>query len=295
MIPLRFFFSRHRNSVLLVLSLVVIENVAWILEPSVFGDVIDVCVDKSLTATSVAFILPVSVWIGLYLINSGMGSIRKIIDPRIYLRIYTDMAVDVARTGFDQHRSLSMTAARADLIREYITFFQYRLPEIMEQFIAIGGALIALAFFDLRIAAACTVALVPLGFLTASFSGRIERLQQKLHDTRESAYDAFATRDLKLVEHYFAQLAASEQAIARLTGFSFGVVRLFLLGIFLVVLYISIDINRFSTGDIFAIVAYIWTFIGSTEYLPELMESWTSLKELNGRLAGDITALTAPL
>jgi hypothetical protein len=57
-----------------------------------------------------------------------------------------------------------------------------------------------------------------------------------------------------------------------------------LLGIFLVVLYISIDLDDFTTGSIYSIVAYIWTFITSSEYLPELMESWTSLKDISRRL-----------
>lgn len=289
MIPLRYLVSRHRKSILLALGLVVIENVAWILEPSVFGDVIDAFVDKSLAATSAAFLLPLCIWIGVFLVNSGVGSIRRIVDPRIYLRIYQGMALDVARSGFECNQSVSRTAARAELLREYITFFQYRLPEIIEQLIAIVGALIALAFFDVRIAAACAIAMIPLGFLTSAFSARIERIQETLHDTKESAYDAFATRDMKQIESYYGRLAGSEQAIARLTGISFGILRVVLLAIFLVVLYISIDIDNFTTGNIFAIVAYIWTFIGSTEYLPELMESWTSLRELNARLAGDNT------
>jgi hypothetical protein len=60
--------------------------------------------------------------------------------------------------------------------------------------------------------------------------------------------------------------------------------RIILLFIFLAVLYISIDLDDFTTGSIYSIVAYIWTFITSSEYLPELMESWTSLKDVSSRL-----------
>jgi hypothetical protein len=61
--------------------------------------------------------------------------------------------------------------------------------------------------------------------------------------------------------------------------------RVFLLLIFLVVLYIAIDLDDFSTGNIYSIVAYLWTFVTSSEYLPELMESWSSLKDISQRLA----------
>jgi hypothetical protein len=54
--------------------------------------------------------------------------------------------------------------------------------------------------------------------------------------------------------------------------------------IFIVVLFICVDVDKFSTGNIYAIVSYLWTFILSTDYLPALMESVTSMMELNSRL-----------
>ena len=50
------------------------------------------------------------------------------------------------------------------------------------------------------------------------------------------------------------------------------------------VLFICVDVDKFSTGNIYAIVSYLWTFILSTDYLPGLMESVTSLIDLNERL-----------
>ncbi len=61
-----------------------------------------------------------------------------------------------------------------------------------------------------------------------------------------------------------------------------------LVGIFLVVLYIAIDLDYFSAGELYSIIAYLWTFVTSTEYLPELMESWTSLKDISKRLKMEI-------
>jgi ABC-type multidrug transport system fused ATPase/permease subunit len=78
--------------------------------------------------------------------------------------------------------------------------------------------------------------------------------------------------------------AAFKQKIANWGALNFGVMRFILLFIFLGVLYIAIDLDDFTTGSIYSIVAYIWTFITSSEYLPELMESWTSLKDVSSRL-----------
>jgi hypothetical protein len=58
-----------------------------------------------------------------------------------------------------------------------------------------------------------------------------------------------------------------------------------------VVLFICVDVDRFSTGMIYSIVAYLWTFIAQTDYLPDLMESLGSVKDLNDRFNKDANTL----
>jgi len=55
----------------------------------------------------------------------------------------------------------------------------------------------------------------------------------------------------------------------------------------MVVLFICVDLDNFTTGKIYSIVAYLWTFIGQTEYLPDLMESLGSIKDLDLRFERD--------
>jgi hypothetical protein len=47
--------------------------------------------------------------------------------------------------------------------------------------------------------------------------------------------------------------------------------------------------DKCTTGKIHSIVAYLWAFIASTEYFPELMESLASVKDLNTRFSLDET------
>jgi ABC-type multidrug transport system fused ATPase/permease subunit len=278
---------QSQKGIILAISLVVVEYVAWIIEPTLFGDVIDAFIDKAIPFTAAGFIVPLSAWIGVFLLNSGVGAFRRSFEPKLYMPLLSRMAVDVSKRGFDKGDSVSRTAGRAELMREYISFFQYRVPEFIDQAISIGGAIIALAFYDYRIALACLVVVFPLGVVTSRYATKIEAMQQSLHDIREKAYDVFSTKDVHSIEEYYAHMAESEKRIAHWGGLNFGIVRLFLLGIFLVVLYISIDIDDFTTGNIYSIVAYLWTFVTSAEYVPELLESVTSLKELNQRLRLD--------
>jgi ABC-type multidrug transport system fused ATPase/permease subunit len=280
-------FKRFRKGIILAIGLVVIENLAWIVEPTVFGNVIDAFIDKGFTLGEASFLIPLLVWVGVFLVNSFVGALRRSVDQRIYLGMFTDIATDVARIAAQRGHTISRTAARAGLSREYIAFFQYRLPEILEQTIAIGGAIVALFFFDWRIAATCAVIIVPLLLVTRMSNRRIMALQKELHDQREREFDTFGTQDLTRIRAFYTDLARPQQRIANWGAINFGIVRFSLLVIFIIVLYIAIDLDEFTTGNIYSIVAYLWTFVTSSEYLPELMESWTSLQDISRRVKAD--------
>ncbi len=277
-------FRRYYRSILFALSLVVIENVAWIVEPTLFGNVIDAFIDKSVSQDSARFIVPLMIWIGVFLVNSGVGALRRAFDQKIYLTMFSHIAVQVAETGKERGETVSKTVARAELSREFINFFQYRFPEIMEQSIAIGGAVIALYFFDWRISLTCLFIVIPLLLITKLYTKKVMTLQTDLHDTKEEAFDVFSTQDADVIRKYYQRIAHNEKRIAYWGALNFGFIRICLLGIFLLVLYISIDLDDFTTGSIYSIVAYLWTFVTSTEYLPELLESSTSIREISRRL-----------
>jgi len=275
---------QYRWPIALALGLVVIENVAWIIEPSLFGPVLDALISKAAKEPGVSPVVPLMLWIAAYAVNSGVGVLRRALDPRIYLRVYGDIAAGIARTAQERHLPAGVTASRTQLSREFIGFLEYSVPEIMEHAIAIGGAVIGLAFFDYRIALACAVILLPLYFIRRLYAGRVLALQSDVHDRLESAFDALQGQGPDAVREYYRQVARPQQRIANWGAASFGLMRVALLGLFLVVLFVAIDLDDFSTGQLYSIVAYLWTFVTSSEYLPELLESWTQVKDLSRRL-----------
>jgi ABC-type multidrug transport system fused ATPase/permease subunit len=279
--------KRFRKSISIAIGLVIIENIAWIIEPTLFGKVIDAVIDKVLQEPGSTFVLPLILWIGTFAINSGVGSLRRSLDPKIYLNIFTNIAADVSESSISKRLSVSKTAARAELSYQYIGFFQYRVPEIVEHFIAIAGGIIALYFFDWRISVTCLFIVFPLLLISKIYNNKVIALQTEYHDSYEDVYDVFAKKDPEYVREYYTNLAKPQRKIANWGAFNFGFVRVALLIIFLVVLYIAIDLDEFSAGELYSIVAYLWTFVTSTEYLPELMESTTSLKDISRRLKSE--------
>jgi ABC-type multidrug transport system fused ATPase/permease subunit len=279
--------ARYRKGILIALSLVVLEQVAWIIEPAVFGKVIDALIERvssdgpSLKSLDV---FPLFLWILVFLVNSGTGVVRRIVDERIYLRIYSEIATGIASSGRKRKTAVSKTVARAQLSEQYISFLQYSMPEIVEQIISIGGAVIALAAFDWRISVACLTIILPLVQIARVYTRKVSSLQKEYHDNYETTFDVFARQSQDEVKAYYGRATVLKQKIANWGALNFGVMRVALLAIFVAVLFIAIDLDDFSTGAIYSIVAYIWTFISTSEYMPQLMENWTSLEDISQRL-----------
>jgi ABC-type multidrug transport system fused ATPase/permease subunit len=278
--------KRFRKGITFAIGLVVLEHVAWIIEPAVFGKAIDALIDQARGDASnfSDMFFPLGLWIGVFLVNSGTGVIRRIVDEKIFLVLFKELAVEISTTAKQKNVRASKTAALAQLSEQYVTFFQYRVPEIIEQAIEISGAVIALAAFDWRISLTCLTIILPLVLMNRLYNRHVSKLQTSMHDTFESTYDVFSTQNPESIRTYYSSTAQIKQKIANWGALNFGIMRLTLLAIFLVVLFIAIDLDDFTTGNIYSIVAYIWTFITSSEYLPELMESWTSLRDISRRL-----------
>jgi ABC-type multidrug transport system fused ATPase/permease subunit len=75
-------FRKYKKGIAIAITLVIIENVAWIIEPTVFGQVIDAFIEKS-SRSELSILTPLFIWIGVFLINSGVGAGRRSVDQII--------------------------------------------------------------------------------------------------------------------------------------------------------------------------------------------------------------------
>jgi ABC-type multidrug transport system fused ATPase/permease subunit len=284
---LKTMLAKYRGSIFLAFSFIVIEKAAWIIEPTVFGNVIDAMIEAVASPPKGSPIIPLLIWIGIFGINSVVGTYRRSRDENIFLAIYNDLVINIARKMKKGSKNASRAAARAELTREVVNFYQYRVPDLVEQGIDIGGAVIALTLFDWRLGATCATILVPMFFISRLYNKRVTNFQKQIHDQQEDVYNVYSTNDVEQVQAYYVEMAKWKQKIANWGALNFGILRLFLLGIFLVILYVAIDLDDFTTGNIYAIAAYVWTFVTSSEYLPEQLESMASVKDIGERLQAE--------
>jgi ABC-type multidrug transport system fused ATPase/permease subunit len=231
-------------------------------------------------------------WIILYVISSGVGALRRYYDTKIYTRMFADLSSNVVEQQLKAGEDLSKIAGRSNLAWHNIEFFQYNLPEFLEQVISVGGAVIALSLFDWRLAAVGGVLLVVVLSSSQRYMRRVEKYQSKLNDLREEEYDTFATKDPDSIRAFYNRSSVLETKLSELGMWSHVILRGLLLVMFLGTLYISLDLDRFTIGELYSIVAYVWTFVTASEYMPYLSERWVALRDTSKRLrAGELLGM----
>ena len=275
--------SKYRYSIAMLLTFVLIENIAWIIEPTFFGKLLDALISYFYDHENVNYLIPLFIWILIYLINVVGGTLQRFFNGEIYARMYADLATNVIDESKLLGHQNSRMIVRAELVKGYITFFKERLPEIFWQLSASIGAIIAMFFYDYRIGLVCLAIIGPVAYINNTARKKVICLQKDIHDNQEELYKMIDNKDHSGLHHFYINMIKPKTRISRWNSLSYSSVKILLAGIFIVVLFICVDLDNFTTGKIYSIVAYLWTFIGQTEYLPDLMESLGSIKDLNLR------------
>jgi ABC-type multidrug transport system fused ATPase/permease subunit len=276
---------KYKYSIALILLFVLVENVSFIIEPTFFGKLLDSLIDHFYDHEKADYIFPLVIWIIVYLINVVGGTLHRYFNGSIYSRMYANVATEVVLESECRKDEFSKMLVRAELVKEYIAFFKERLPEIMWQLSATAGAIIAIFFYDYRIALVCLTVIIPIAFINNLNRKKVTHLQKDIHDNQEELFHLIESRDSSKITSFYQNTISPKTRIARWNAFSYGTVKVLLIIIFVGVLFICVDVDKFTTGRIYAIVAYLWTFIASTDYLPELMESLASVRDLNVRFS----------
>lgn len=280
---IRLAILKYKYKIVLILFFVLIENIAWIIEPSFFGNLLDALVEHFYDHEKVNYLYPLTIWILVYLLTVIAGSLHRLFKGGLYAKMYAEIATQVVVESQKNGYLFSKTLIRTELVKEYISFFKDRIPEALWQLTASVGAIVALAFYDYRIALVCLSVTVPIGYINNLNRKKNSGFQKDIHDNQEELFKLIENQDTSKIHQFYYNMIGPKTRISRWSAFSHLSVKTMLVIIFVAILFICVDVDKFSTGMIYSIVTYLWTFIAQTDSLPELMESLGAVKDLNLR------------
>jgi hypothetical protein len=118
--------EKHNHSIAIVLGFVLLENIAWLIEPTFFGKLLDALINDFYhkTRVKIDYILPLIIWVGIYLLNTLGGTLSRYYSGKVYSQMYVDIATDVILYSDTQGHSAPRAMARAELAKEYVIFLK---------------------------------------------------------------------------------------------------------------------------------------------------------------------------
>jgi ABC-type multidrug transport system fused ATPase/permease subunit len=270
--------------IIVVLVLVAIQQGAWVMEPAVFGSLMDAVADEARTWDDLVAAMPF--WALVFAVNTFAGGAQRIASERVYGRMYARMMESLSLRAAQEGWDKLQTASRAELGRELVAFFEDRLVMAITDAVSLVGALGALYVYDWRICVTCFTILVPLFFIGRAYDRNVTALTEEMNALRERNAEVFSNPGPGSVLTHFTGIADLKRRIGTWHAVNFWALRGALLIVFVVVLWVAIDVDQKSTGDVYAIVTYIWTYVTAIESIPELLENLTAVRDIRDRLQG---------
>jgi ABC-type multidrug transport system fused ATPase/permease subunit len=276
-------FSRYWASILVTFALIVISAGLWLVQPFLLGVAIDGMVKGE--------------WVGvlslaaLQVVALLVGAARRIYDVRVYTRIYRDIGEEALVASHAAGVELTRVAARASMLREVVTFFEFRVPATLRSFIDLVGSLAFLAFLSMPVFFTCLGGAVAISLTAGLFSGRLIRVNAALNDQLEREVDIYASRSTEEARDHLRALTGHQVRRADLQVAMFSVNSLALIGVLLYSLYHVVSVEGAAIGAIFAVFTYVIRFLAAVDSLPtayvELLRTVEITRRINDIVVAD--------
>ncbi len=211
-----------------------------------------------------------------------VGSTRRFYDSRFYAQVFKTYGLDAVSTV--EEDKVSVRTARLNMMRETIEFMEHSLPELIENVIGLVGVIAIIATLNLKIFFG-SVVVTFLVFSVYLITGKKTiRYNKEYNNELERQVDAVSIPDVNPLKNHVMKLMKWNIRLSDLETVNFSISWIFLM-LFLVgsiILAISDGITQY--GALFALVMYVFQYMGSIVNLPFFYQEWLRLTEIKKRL-----------
>jgi ABC-type multidrug transport system fused ATPase/permease subunit len=270
--------GRHRLKLALTYTLTLTENGLNVLYPYLTGIAIDAVLSGAWAGVAPLLIA--------WTVHLAVGLFRHVYDTRVFTLVYADLAADLVERQRAQSANAAHLAARVTLSREVIDFLQVEVPAVTASLVNFVGAVAMLFVLNLWVGALALVALVPMLLFTFWFSRISLRLNAALNDRLEREVELISRASNAGVRRHFAhRLRFWRVRISDAEAKVWGGIEVVHIGLTLATLAILAREGSGATaGAIYAVLSYVWTYGGSVNDMPGLVQKLSRLKDIASRL-----------
>ncbi|MDA3076271.1 ABC transporter six-transmembrane domain-containing protein [Campylobacter sp. JMF_04 NA10] len=270
-----FIALKHYKKLIFTFSLVILENLAFMLYP-IFGGF---AVNKILAGEAKIAIIYIFVIFGIWF----LGAIRRKIDTYAFSKIYANLAVNIISNERNANASVSQTSARVALSREFINFFEHSFPMLFTSVVSILGSVFMLYFYEPIVASFCLIIIAVLAPFLPRYIRKNDRFYLKLNNRNENEVNLIEKGSPVAVSRHYDLLSRIRIAISNREAIGYLIVGSICALAFSLAAYL-LAVKQTDAGYIFTVMNYIWTFAISLDDAPRLIEEFSQLKDIGKRV-----------
>ncbi|PZT14396.1 ABC transporter six-transmembrane domain-containing protein [Stenotrophomonas maltophilia] len=258
-------------------SLVALENALMLAYPLFAGFAVDAIIRGNVwQAISYA---------GVVLLFWLVGAARRAVDTRTFTRIYADLAVNVVQAQRRLGQTVSTSAARVVLAREFVDFFEKHVPIIATALVSMFGAAAMLLAIEPLVGTASVVTLIFALLLLPAFARRNEQLHGRLNNRLEHEIRLVDRVSSSVLRRHYTTLSRLRILLSDREAGAFLVSGTAAATLFALTIARLASTDHVTPGHVYAVMTYLWTFVGSLDDAPSMVDQLARLKDIGRRVS----------
>jgi len=267
----------YRSQLAVTYGAAVVENTFELLYPFAIGLAVNGLFDDSWGG--------VVVFVVLSLTHTGLGVARQWYDTRLFNRLYASLATDLVKDQRAEGIETTSVVARTILADEYVDFLRSGVNTAIVAAFAVVGSLVMLFFYDPLLGLVAAAVAIPVAVINRRLMRRSAGIYRALNDQSEREVSLIDEGSVKDVRQHFGVIAGHWNRLSDAEGISWGVVDVIALGLAVFALVRATGSSA-EVGTIFAIIAYVWAYIGGFDQVPGVLQRMSNLADIRRRLEG---------
>jgi len=263
----------YRAKILVTLGMLTLERLCGVAVPFVLGIAINDVIAGSYRG----------IWLlaGLELAVLTLGTLRRLYDTRVYAHIYGEIA---DRTARQSRLSIAKRAARLQLGRELVDFFEWEMPQFLAAIISIVGAF-AMLLYLLPLIGGVSVAVAGLiAMLFIVSKRRMFDLNRLLNNELERQVTMLERDSAFSRRMHLNRLARWRIHLSDLEAGNFAAAEFLLAALIIGAVVITVETGM-TVGAVFAVLTYLLDLAEGLVVLPWTYMQSIRAQEIGGRMA----------
>jgi ABC transporter transmembrane region len=273
------YFLRYKYRIGLTYIATILGSVFLFLYPYATGLAIDGALERNPRA-----LLPLILFWASHLIVDGF---RQVYDTRTFTKVFADAATEMVVEQKKNGQSTSEVSAHVNMMEELTWFLGSTLPELLISLIGPLGSLAVLTFLSPKIALA-TAALVifAIAFNTWLFPSLKER-QKTINSLHEKSVGMINDGGQNEVGAHYGAIGKAFVRISDLNAISWMTVQAVGIGVVAFGIWTAGGIPKTTTGEAYALVAYIWRVLDGAFSVPSYAHQFARISDIWKRISSE--------